>query len=206
MDIELFNKQLALKVAKATNLEKNGDFKGAINAWLEVSDMSLKYSKTRGIESSFRNMLIMRTEKIVEHIKKLKLKLTEPEIIVKDPMFIEGEHMSQELNGSNQDIEDFNNSKNLDININDEIEDISGRIVEIKASKDFKIITPHEELDMDIFKENKTVVLTNDDESKIDKKEQSQLDQDKFSICFACGFDKNPPNASTCKNCNIDLK
>ena len=206
MDIELFNKQLAIIVAKATNLEKRGDLKSAINAWLEVSDMSLKYSKTRGIDSSFRNMLIIRTEKIVEHIKSLKLELTEPEKIVDEPTFIEREDESQELTEDNQNIEDFHNSTNLDNNINDEIEEISGRIVEIKASKDFKIITPHEELDMDIFKENKTVVLTNDDESKVNKNKQGQSDEDKFSICFACGYDKNPPNATTCKNCNVELK
>ena len=206
MDIELFNKQLASKVAKATNLEKRGENKSAINAWLEVADMSLKYSKTRGIDSSFRNMLIMRTEKIVEHIKSLKLELAEPETIVNDPMFIEGEHESQELAENNQHMEDFQNLKNPDININDEIEDITGRIVEIKASKDFKIITPHEELDMDIFKDNKTVVIGNDDDSSKVKEEYSQRDHDKYMICFACGYDKNPPDAKICKNCNVELK
>lgn len=205
MDIELFNKQLAIKVAKATNLEKRGDFKSSINAWLEVSDMSLKYTKTRGIDSSFRNMLIKRTEKIVDHIKNLKLKLAEPEIILEDPILIEEEHKSQNLDENIQDREDLLNSKTIDNVINNELKDIPGEIVEVMASKDFKILTPHEELDMDIFKDNKTVVLTNDDDSKINKKEQGQLDHDKSLICFACGYDNNPPNAKACKNCNIEL-
>jgi hypothetical protein len=206
MNIELFNKQLAIKVAKATNLEKRGDLKSAINAWLEVSDMSIGFSKSRGIESTFRNMLIKRTEKIVEHIKSLKKELIEPEITLEESTFIEEDPESQELDAVYQKIENLRDSINGDINTNNELPDEPGGFVEIKASKDFKIVTPHEELDMDIFKENKTVALPNDDDSNISKGEQDQLDLDKTSICFACGYDKNPPNAKTCKNCNIELK
>ncbi len=210
MNIELFNKQLALKVTKATNLEKGGDLKNAINTWLEVSDMSIKFSKSRGIDSSFRNMLIKRTEQIVERIKTLKLKLAETEKIHEEPVSVEKEYEYQESVKDDQDIEDLSDSNNINTSSNnythDELPEVPGEIVEIKASKDFKIITPHEELDMDIFKDNKSVVLTNDDSPKINNEESGQRDHDKTIICFACGYDKNPPNATTCKNCNIELK
>ena len=206
MNIELFNKQLASKVAKATNLEKRGDLKEAINAWLEVSDMSLKFSKTRGIDSSFRNMLIKRTENIVDHIKSLKSNLAEPEAFQEDHIDFNEEFERQELNEDAEITDDIQNQKK-DINNTIEIlKDIPGGFVEIKASKDFDIITPHEELDIDIFKDNKTVTLTDEENLKTEKKEGAKRDQDKGLICFACGFDNNPPNAKTCKNCNVDLK
>ena len=111
MDIELFNKQLAIKVAKATNLEKRGEIKNAIDAWLEVSEMSLKFSKTRGIDSTFRNMLIKRTEKIVDHIKSLKLNLAEPERIVKSDLFNDREFLSQDFDDTIEDTEIPDNLK-----------------------------------------------------------------------------------------------
>lgn len=206
MNIEIFNKQLASKVAKATNLEKRGDFKNAIDVWLEVSDMSLKYSKTRGIDSSFRNMLIKRTEKIVDHIKSLKLNLAEPEGILEEPRFNNEDFPNQELNEDIKETEDIQEIKEDISDSNDTIKDMPGGFVEIKASKDFEIITPHEELDMDIFKDNKTIILTDEKKSLIDKKEGVKQDQDKGLICFACGYDSNPPNAKTCKNCNVELK
>ncbi len=210
MNIELFNKQLALKVTKATNLEKGGDLKNAIDTWLEVSDMSIKFSKTRGIDSSYRNMLIKRTGQIVERIKTLKLKLAEAERIHEEPVSFEKEYEYQESVKSDQHIEDLSDSNNLNNNSNDhayeELPEVPGEIVEIKASKDFKILTPHEELDMDIFKDNKSVVLANDDGSNVNNEESGQQDHDKNIICFACGYDKNQPNATTCKNCNIELK
>ncbi len=206
MDIQLFNKQLALKVAKATNLEKGGDLKNAINAWLEVSDMSIKFSKTRGIDSSFRNMLIKRTESIVARIKNLKSKLAETEIIYDDPISFEDEQVHQESAEIDQDIKDVPDSRSNNVDIHDELPEVPGEIMEIKAPKDFKIITPHEELDMSIFKDNKSVVLTNDDKLKSNKNGSDQQQHDNFLICFACGYDRNPPNANTCKNCNVDLK
>lgn len=206
MDIELFNKQLAIKVAKATNLEKRGDIKNAIDAWLEVSDMSLKFSKTRGIDSTFRNMLIKRTEKIVDHIKSLKSNLAEPERIVEDSAFNDIEFLSQDLEEHIEETESSENLKKESTNSNDDLKTIPGGFVEIKAPKDFEIITPHEELDMDIFKENKPVILSDEEKSSVEKDKGTNQDHDKRLICFACGYDDNPPNAKTCKNCNVELK
>jgi len=206
MDIELFNKQLAIKVAKAKSLEQRGDLKNAIDAWLEVSDMSLKYSKTRGLDSSFRNMLIKRTENIVEHIKKLKVNLVEPERIIEEQQFIEEEFDDQELGRTVQETEDIRKSQHDNTYSDEELKNIQEEIVEIKASKDFKIITPHEELDMNIFKDNKTVILTDEDDSSFNKEISEQQEINKNLICFACGYDRNPPNAKTCKNCNVELK
>ena len=206
MDIELFNKQLAIKVAKATNLEKRGEIKNAIDAWLEVSEMSLKFSKTRGIDSTFRNMLIKRTEKIVDHIKSLKLNLAEPERIVKSDLFNDREFLSQDFDDTIEDTEIPDNLKKESANTNDDLKTIPGGFVEIKAPKDFEIITPHEELDMDIFKENRTVILSDEEKSSVEKDNGTEQNRDKKLICFACGYDDNPPNAKTCKNCNVELK
>jgi len=206
MDIELFNKQLAIKVAKATNLEKRGDIKSAIDAWLEVTDMSLKFSKARGIDSTYRNMLIKRTEKIVDHIKNLKLQLVEPEKNLDVYQPIEEELEKQDLNESNQEIEDLQNSKHLELDINNKSKDIAGGIVEIKAPKDFEIITPHEELNMEIFKDNKPVIIKDENHSIDNQEDQDHQIGDKGLICFACGYNNNPPNAKICKNCNVELK
>ena len=171
--------------------------------------MSLKFSKTRGIDSSFRNMLIKRTEQIIDHIKKLKLELNEPEtikhkesIVEEDDQIVEDIEMIQ----SNKENINFLGSKKEE-NVEDEgINDIPEGFVEIQASKDFNIITPHEELDMAIFQNNKPVVLTEDTNTSKIEKENELSETGKTTICFACGYDKNPPNAKSCKNCNVDLK
>jgi len=205
MNIELFNKELAIKVAKATNLEKHRDYKNAIDAWVEVSEMSLKYSKSRGIDSTYRNMLIKRTETILEHIKLLKLKLTPPDVILEEPKFNEGIPENQDLVDISQERGNIPDFREDNMDQTDDIENKSGAIVEINASKDFKIITPHEELDMDIFKDNKTVVLT-DDKNSTNKQTSEKHEINKNLICFACGYDANPPNAKSCKNCGVEFK
>jgi len=205
MNIELFNKQLSIKVAKATNLEKRGDYENAINAWLTVSDMSITFSKTQGIDSTFRNMLIKRTEQIIEHIKKLKLKIAKPEIIHDEDKISRKEFDNQDSSNNVQDEIDESKSRGIEINQNNDFKEKPDGILEIKASKDFKIITPHEELDLSIFKDNEPIILTDENSSKNDDKMQEKQGSDKKLICFACGYDKNPPNAKRCKNCNVEL-
>ena len=78
---------------------------------------------------------------------------------------------------------------------------------EIQA-KDFKIITPHDENYVEKH-------LSQDHDSALFKQQkESQDEQDRFEfeekdikkmICFACGYDKNPMNAKTCKSCGTDL-
>ena len=46
----------------------------------------------------------------------------------------------------------------------------------------------------------------NEEDDEIIKEKQDQLDSDEYLICFACGYDKNPPNAKKCKECNVELK
>ena len=200
MNIELFNKELSNKVARAKNFEKQGKIKSAIDAWVEVSDMSLKFSKSRGIDSSFRNMLLKRTEEILEHIKILKLELTTPYETPEETRSIEDELEKQEVSDTSNDIYDVQRN---DMDTSENLIRAPGKIVEIKAPKDFNIITPHKELDMDIFKNNRTIVLNDDND---DKSVLKHNNINKNVICFVCGYDKNPPNAKTCKNCEVDLK
>ncbi len=64
MDITKFNTQLGAKIAKAKSYEKNGDKESAIKLWIEISEMTLNFSKSPDLDFSFRNMLINRTEQI----------------------------------------------------------------------------------------------------------------------------------------------
>jgi len=87
-----------------------------------------------------------------------------------------------------------------------EYENIPKGFKEIKTSTDFKIITPHDE---DYVKKR----LGSEPDSTRDK--QTQPKQERFDfeqpedntglICFACGYDKNPKNAKTCKSCGTEL-
>ncbi|MEJ2250750.1 MAG: hypothetical protein P8Y97_13990, partial [Candidatus Lokiarchaeota archaeon] len=83
MDIAKFNEQLRNKIIKAQRLEHQEYFKAAKDAWLDVSEFTLNASKDPKIDTSFRNMLINKTEKIIQHVKDLqrsKLEKTREEL------------------------------------------------------------------------------------------------------------------------------
>ena len=90
---------------------------------------------------------------------------------------------------------------------------------EIEAPADFKIVTPH---DPDIVKErlnqadkideffSKISPITSEGKESLDDANRSHphievnldnISQEGNIICFACGFDKNPKDASLCSNC-----
>ena len=74
--------------------------------------------------------------------------------------------------------------------------------------KDFKIITPHDEdyVEKRISHDNDSNLFKQNDESQ-PRQERFEFEQDenKKLICFACGYDKNPKNAKTCKSCGTVL-
>ncbi|MFX1304989.1 MAG: hypothetical protein ACFE9X_16660 [Promethearchaeota archaeon] len=217
MDITRFNKELGTKIARAKRFEKNNDIKAAIQLWLEISEMTLNFSKSRNIDSSFRNMLINRTKSIFEHIKNLKTGQFEEEVYVED--FISQEETAQVESSSDivqgestplqeqevREIKDLNSttSSNHKIIEDSEFKNLPKGFKEIEPSKNFKIITPHDK-DIGIFKSKKQK------DPGENLKTQKMVDFDepkngKYLICFACGYDKNSVKDKICKNCGTKL-
>ena len=73
MDITKFNKTLKSKVALAKSYEKNDEINLAIKLWLEITEITLNFSKSQSIDTVYKNMLITRTKNILDHIKNLNL-------------------------------------------------------------------------------------------------------------------------------------
>ena len=228
MKISEFNKVLANKILKAKGLENNNNIKEAIALWLEISEMALNFSKSRNIDSLFRNMIINRTKGIFEHIKKLKAGQYREEIVFEKanhkenvpkvetssdtitnfekvkPELKEQENNLLKSAGSNNPINEVSNLKN-----------IPSGFKEIKTSETFKIITPHDD---NYIKEH----LSQQDNSVAikDKKQQLQeethkLEEKRFEfeqpkdgealICFACGFVNSTKEDKICQNCKTEL-
>ncbi|MHA1986262.1 MAG: hypothetical protein ACW98D_06460 [Promethearchaeota archaeon] len=220
MDITKFNKELKRKVALAKSLEKRNEIKSAIKLWIEISEMTLKYSKSRGIDATFKNMLISRMKGMLEHIKNLKTGQVE-KILFEEEVYIPEEELQEE-----NETEKIEKEKLVDVKEEKKIikppeqagkEDPSSReetdfknipkgFKEIKTSTDFKIVTPHDE---DYVKKH----LSQEKKPSLQPKslpEQERYDFEDLGdsenlICFACGYDKNQKNAKVCKSCGTTL-
>lgn len=210
MDVEKFNNELKNKVALAKSYEKRNEIATAIKIWLEVSEMTLKFSKSRNIEASFKNMLINRTKGIFAHIKDLKVGQIETSLSEEDS-YIQEEDIQDNLSTELEE-EEIKPTKSI---IDDEtktaeesdFKSVPPGFKEIQPN-DFKIITPHDDdyvkkrlnsvQDSDYFKQQNES-QTNDERFDFEDEESKGL------ICFACGYDKNPKNAKTCKSCGIKL-
>ncbi|MFX1469965.1 MAG: hypothetical protein ACFFB8_15025 [Promethearchaeota archaeon] len=228
MDITRFNKELGIKIAAAKRFEKNGNIKAAIQAWLEISEMALNFSKSRNIEASFKNMILNRTKNIFQHIKNLKSGKIEDETdqkvleTTKEVSAIENSFKGTQNEKSSLEKQEINEniilksksegkSKKLD---DSELTSLPNGFEEIKPSKDFKIITPHDENFMkkhldkmeesEIFKPQKQENIN----QNLDTQERFNFEDpndNKVLICFACGYDKNLLTDKICKNCGTPL-
>jgi len=208
MDVEKFNKELKNKVALAKSYEKINEIAVAIKIWLEISEMTLKFSKSRNIEPSFKNMLINRTKGIFAHIKDLKAgqikSLSEEEIYIQEEYIQEDPNTEMEETKSTQSVIKDDN----EIVEESDFKTIPTGFKEIQP-KEFKIITPHDDdyvkkhvdqvQDSDVFKQQNESQTNNE---RFDFEEEDS----KGLTCFACGYDKNSKDAKTCKNCGIELK
>jgi ribosomal protein L40E len=167
MDISKFNKTLAEKVARANRYEKQNDLQNAIKAWVEISEMALKATKAPHIDSSYRNMLIKKTQQIINHIKSLKLKLTEPartEKVVKESTpkeriveNLEPVETTEEVETQPQETGDLNAADadriksetkalgEIKIIENSDFKNMPQGFKEIKPPEKFKTITPYDE-------------------------------------------------------------
>lgn len=218
MDITKFNKELKTKVTLAKNYEKRNEIDAAIKLWVEISEMTLKFSKSRNIDSTYKNMLITRTKGILQHIKNLKAGRVEEELF-REEIYIE-EDEAQEIESSDTigkekgDIqekgateitpEESVESKDVKIVEKSEFKNLPKGFKEIQPSKDFKIITPHnEEYISKRLSQGKEPA--NELESKKEEKDSKSPRDRENVVCFACGYDKNPKNAKICEGCGTEL-
>ena len=225
MDITKFNKELAKKVAMAKRLENRNEIEAAVKLWLEISEMTLNLSKSKNLDISFRNMLMTRTKGIFAHIKQLKGEVSEDDefrdkIESRDEkLFISfNDEKKEELNSISEEIEvrtkkpeesvDFNNLKAIE---DSEFKNIPDGFKEVKASEDYKIITPHDK----IFVEKRLSQIEKSEASKQKQEQMQSSIQDRFEfdqpedretmICFACGAEIEG-NKKICPNCGANLE
>ena len=207
MNIESFNRGLAKKIASANSHEKNGELKKAIDTWISITEMTLNASKDPNIDSTYRNMLIKKTEQIFNHIKQLKVKIAIPKSNPETETF-QGLNNNVNQAKSNLQKEEIE-QKTQDVIKNSKNENIPKGFLEIKASDEFKILTPHEELDQNLLKDAKKIYKLDNDQKNEDNQDSDKIiiepsKDKKKRICFACGSE-NASNATKCKNCNTDL-
>lgn len=216
MNISKFNQELGNKLAKAKNLEKFNDLKEAIKIWLDISEMTLQASKDPKIDNHFRNMLIRKTQEIIEHVRELKEKYQPtpiqksrenipeisdfPETIQDSDSDGERDEIDQVIDkisrGSNQEMQKMKKIENADY------KNLPKGFIPIEPSQSFKPITPYNEKAVqqrieDADKMDMSIFTKNEKKSEIDAKK-------KVIICFACG-EENPINAQICTHCGTKL-
>jgi len=220
MDITKFNQELKTKVALARSYEKRNEIDSAIKLWLEISEISIKYSKSRNINPSYKNMLLSRTKGILEHVKNLKAGQVE-KILFEEDTYISEEEVQEDKTHELAEKEKFVPQKietekgiptepveKKDTKIEEEsnFKSIPKGFEEIQPSTDFKIVTPHDEdyvkkhLSQEPNQSHRQETLPKQERLDFEEPEDSEI-----LICFACGFDKNPKNAKTCKSCGTTL-
>ena len=220
MDIAKFNKELGTKIAMAKSFEKHDNSEVAIKLWIEISEMTINASKDPTLDAPFRHMLITRTEQIFEHIKSLKapkeVQFIEEEIILPEidiPIQESTEDINEITPKSDPiqpDLPSTDNTSSSFLKDDDWFEkaDVLSSntkpigFEEITASKDFKILTPHDPEYVDKAKKASEEI----DMKVIKKPEEESADSDNGDkvFCFACGA-LLPPNTKVCKDCGTKL-
>ncbi|MFX1570488.1 MAG: hypothetical protein ACFFCV_19285 [Promethearchaeota archaeon] len=228
MDITQFNKELGTKIAIAKRFEKKGDIQAAIQEWMEISEMAIKFSKSPKLAMAFKNMIITRTQGIFLHIKELKANQFHEEIYDHNLEYLEEEPESeasteneivkdsflQEEQVNQKSVMDSREIKKPKVIEDSEFKDMPKGFKEIQPSEDFTIITPHD----DEFVKKQRAIAEESDHLKslkqIPSEEGTELSDridfeqpkdGKNLICFACGHDKNASNAKVCENCGTKL-
>jgi ribosomal protein L40E len=72
MNVAQLNKALTNLINKAKLAENHDNIDDAIDGWVKVSELALRASKNPNFSTSYRRMLMNRTEGILQHIKELK--------------------------------------------------------------------------------------------------------------------------------------
>ena len=221
MDIAKFNKELSYKIAKANGLEKIHKYQEAVDLWLEVSEMTLRVSKTPSLEFSYKSMLIDKTKQMIEHIKHLKQKLISQRRVTQR---VEYEPIDQKLvsetkvKSVSDSISEISNEsepivtpddKEVKVVENSDIKNLPIGFKEIEPSKEFKILTPHDKdyVEKLIRQDHKRDTLNQEEKDvTLPKKIEPDPPIDKSNIiCFACGSEISS-KSSKCPTCGTDLK
>jgi len=226
MDIAKFNKELGTKIAIAKSLEKSNEITAAIKLWVEISEMTLRFSKSQNLNFSFKNMLIKKTEGLVQHIKNLKSgKIIEdisgeeiepkveetPDQEIIDAVSSE-ESYSEDFLTDDEEVSKEIESKDVKFIEDSELQNLPDGFKEIQPKKGFKIITPHDnnyvkkvlkkDINMSIFTPKKGENSQTQNQGKIELKQPK--DNNKV-ICFACGAEL-PAKTKICPDCGTTIK
>ncbi|MBD3254615.1 MAG: hypothetical protein GF383_05955 [Candidatus Lokiarchaeota archaeon] len=233
MNISKFNKKLGEKIAKAHSFERNKRTQDAIDMWIEVSEMTIAASKSPRIESTYRNMLITRTQTILNHIKELKNgpkveqipQTYSPNSTSKEPkdsskIILEKKNnkikSNEDTNKKNLENKKESNKQKDQTNKFDndnwiehqKSESKASDLIEIEAPKDFKIVTPHDPDFPKKMKELSEKIDTNIFTPSAKENQKSNNKKEDLGdnvICFACGA-KNNKEAVVCDECGVKLK
>jgi len=276
MDLSDFNKHLKTLVNRARREEARKNVENAKDAWIEVAEFTIKFYKHTKLEPSFRNMLINKTEGIIQHVKNLDKKLrmsqtlsdlereqeaesqslegdtsvrqtsneilseemtetkapAQPAIDKPQSTFTEGGQAQktkiskEQISSPDQETPEPESAdlpsvpsqapkEEPEVIEDSEFKNIPQGFKEIKASRDFEVVTPYdkEEIekrlsvnhDMSIFKYDDEEVYSEGEDSQQQEKEIKKPDKNQAIICFACG-EKNPPGTKKCKNCGTELE
>ena len=210
MDISKFNRELATKIAKAKGFERHHNFKKSIEFWLEISELIIEFSKKPGLDFSYRNMLISKTEQIFQHVRDLKApKRTEvirkevtpkEEILpeVKTPeMSVEEPPISTSVDVEPKGLDDENWMDKI------EFKDPPTGVVEIEPSKDFKIVTPHDPNYIEKVKKL-SEDLDKGNLKQREKPKKHKVDNGTKVFCFACGAEIQH-GVQICHQCGTEL-
>ena len=226
MDIAKFNKELGTKIAIAKSLEKSNEITAAIKLWVEISEMTLRFSKSQNLDFSFKNMLIKKTEGLIQHIKNLKSgKIIEdisgeeiepkveetPDQEIIDAVSSEKSY-SEDFLTDDEEVSKEIESKDVKFIEDSELQNLPDGFKEIQPKKGFKIITPHDnnyvkkvlkkDIDMSIFTPKKGENSQTQNQGKI---ELEQPKDNNKVICFACGAEL-PAKTKICPDCGTTIK
>jgi hypothetical protein len=220
MDIAKFNQVLKTKVVIAKGYEIRSEIDSAVKLWLEISEMTLNFSKSRKISANYKSMLIERTTSIIKHIKDLKAGQIE-KVVFDEEVLIQKEQ-SQEYTTSERDLEkrkgvtplenkSFEENTKSEVLEQSEFNNLPQGFKELQTSEAFKIVTPHDEKYVEKIlnkeKNSNGEIKKKSEQSPTSKEERFDFDQrveNQTLICFACG-NSNEKSAKICTSCGTEL-
>ncbi|HEC36772.1 hypothetical protein LCGC14_0658340 [marine sediment metagenome] len=220
MDIAKFNQVLKTKVALAKGFEIRSEIDSAVKLWLDISEMTLNFSKSRKISTHYKNMLIERTTSIIKHIKDLKAGQIE-KVIFDEEVLIQKEQ-PQEYTTSERDLDEpkdveplenkpFEENTKSNVLEQSEFNNLPQGFKELQISETFKIVTPHDGKYVEkILNREKSLngeIKKNFEQAPTAEEERFDFDQpveSKTLICFACG-NSNEKSAKICTSCGTEL-
>ena len=220
MDIAKFNQELKTKVALAKSCEIRNETESAIKLWLEISEMTINFSKSRKISANYKNMLIKRTTSILMHIKDLKAGQIEKgvfdkKVLIRNDQSQEDTTLETYLDKPEDvtpvDNPLFEENTNSTVIEQSEFNNLPQGFKELQTSDDFKIVTPHDGnyVEKVLNRENSSKGEIKKDSELVPTTEKKIFDIEQSAdnntiICFACGTEQRS-GTKICKSCGTEL-